>query len=135
MVAFGFISTAKREADYIACLYATNIIAIPAFPPSNTKLKAKLEKIADDAQPAAVLCGQAIELKTGMGDALFIAWDFNKVEAAKLAWEYQLLITPGIYPAVPLHRGGLRFSLTTLNTEQQVNQAIDALADIHARLS
>jgi 8-amino-7-oxononanoate synthase len=52
------------------------------------------------------------------------------VEACKILWRHGILITPAVYPTVPLHRSMLRFTLTAANTEEQVFQAIEALAEI-----
>jgi myxalamid-type polyketide synthase MxaB len=48
-------------------------------------------------------------------------------EACKLLWEYDILITPAIYPAVPMHRNLVRFSITASNTEAEIDQAIKGL--------
>lgn len=47
--------------------------------------------------------------------------------ACKLLWEYDVLITPAIYPAVPMHRNLVRFSITSANTEAEIDQALKGL--------
>jgi 7-keto-8-aminopelargonate synthetase-like enzyme len=49
------------------------------------------------------------------------------VRACKLLWEHDVLVTPAIYPAVPLNRNLVRFSITAANTESEVEHAIAAL--------
>jgi myxalamid-type polyketide synthase MxaB len=49
------------------------------------------------------------------------------VKACKLLWEHDVLITPAMYPAVPLNRNLVRFSITAANTEAEVEHAIGAL--------
>jgi 7-keto-8-aminopelargonate synthetase-like enzyme len=49
------------------------------------------------------------------------------VKACQLLWEYDIVITPAMYPAVPLDRNLVRFSITAVNTEAEVEQAIAAL--------
>jgi myxalamid-type polyketide synthase MxaB len=56
------------------------------------------------------------------------------VRACKLLWEHDILITPAIYPAVPLHRNLVRFSITAANTEAEVEQAIAALRVVRETL-
>lgn len=56
------------------------------------------------------------------------------IQATQIAWEHGLLITPGIFPAVPIHQGGLRFSVTALNTEAQINQVLVGLKAIKDKL-
>jgi 7-keto-8-aminopelargonate synthetase-like enzyme len=51
-------------------------------------------------------------------------------EACKLLWEYDILITPAIYPAVAMHRNLVRFSITASNTEAEIDQAIAGLQAI-----
>ena len=54
--------------------------------------------------------------------------DVGQVTAAcKLLWEYNILITPAIYPAVPMHRNLVRFSITSANTETEIDQALTGL--------
>jgi len=48
-------------------------------------------------------------------------------QACKLMWKHNILITPAIYPAVPMHRNLVRFSITASNTEAEIDQAISAL--------
>ena len=49
------------------------------------------------------------------------------INACQLLWEYDILITPAMYPAVPMHRNLVRFSITAANTEAEVDQAIRGL--------
>ena len=54
--------------------------------------------------------------------------DIEQVTAAcNMLWEYDILITPAVYPAVPIHRNLVRFSITAANTEAEINQAIAGL--------
>jgi acyl carrier protein len=52
------------------------------------------------------------------------------VNACKVLWEHGILITPALFPAVPVDRGALRFTLTAANTEEQVRLAIGALRKV-----
>ncbi|HEX2108104.1 MAG TPA: aminotransferase class I/II-fold pyridoxal phosphate-dependent enzyme [Rubrobacteraceae bacterium] len=52
------------------------------------------------------------------------------VKACKVLWEHGILITPALFPAVPVDRGALRFTLTAANTEEQVQRAIEALRKV-----
>ncbi|MGZ8135936.1 MAG: aminotransferase class I/II-fold pyridoxal phosphate-dependent enzyme [Methylococcaceae bacterium] len=58
----------------------------------------------------------------------------DTVKACQIAWEYNLLLTPGIFPAVPLNRSGLRLSITALNTPAHIDQALAALHKIRSTL-
>jgi len=57
------------------------------------------------------------------------------VEACNVLWEHGILITPALFPAVPVDRGALRFTLTAANTEEQVRRAIEALRKLREETS
>jgi acyl carrier protein len=52
------------------------------------------------------------------------------IKACNVLWEHGILITPALFPAVPVDCGGLRFTLTAANTEEQVWRAIAALRNV-----
>jgi acyl carrier protein len=56
-------------------------------------------------------------------------------EASTILWDHGLLVTPSIYPAVPLDACGVRFTLTAANTDLEIDQALTALAEIAARVN
>lgn len=55
-------------------------------------------------------------------------------KACQLLWEADILITPAMYPAVPINRNLVRFSITAVNTEAEVNRAIRALETVWEKL-
>lgn len=59
----------------------------------------------------------------------------SAITACKTLWKHGILITPGIFPAVPYNRSILRFSITAANTEIEIDQALVALREIHTQLS
>ncbi len=54
----------------------------------------------------------------------------DTIKASQIAWEHGLIFTPGVFPAAPANRGGLRFSVTAVNTETEIDSAIRALEEI-----
>jgi myxalamid-type polyketide synthase MxaB len=56
------------------------------------------------------------------------------VKACQLLWEHDILITPAIYPAVPINRNLVRFSITAANTEEELEHAIGALKAVRDSL-
>ncbi|WAL60079.1 aminotransferase class I/II-fold pyridoxal phosphate-dependent enzyme [Thermocoleostomius sinensis] len=54
--------------------------------------------------------------------------------ACQQLWQHGILITPAIFPAVPVNRSALRFSITAANTEAEVEQAIRALQAVWDQL-
>jgi myxalamid-type polyketide synthase MxaB len=56
------------------------------------------------------------------------------VKACKVLWEHDILITPAIYPAVPINRNLVRFSITAVNTEEELDHAIGALKAVRDSL-
>jgi myxalamid-type polyketide synthase MxaB len=59
-----------------------------------------------------------------MGD-----WD-HMVAGSQTLWEHDILITPAIFPAVPANRNLVRFSVTSANTDSEIDQAIGGLQAI-----
>ncbi|MCM0590409.1 MAG: pyridoxal phosphate-dependent aminotransferase family protein [Gloeotrichia echinulata DEX184] len=59
----------------------------------------------------------------------------SAITACKILWKHGILITPGIFPAVPYNRSILRFSITAANTDIEIDQVLVALRDIHTELS
>ncbi|MCC5633715.1 aminotransferase class I/II-fold pyridoxal phosphate-dependent enzyme [Nostoc sphaeroides CHAB 2801] len=59
----------------------------------------------------------------------------SAITACKTLWKHGILITPGIFPAVPYNRSILRFSITAANTEIEIDRVLVALRDIHTQLS
>jgi acyl carrier protein len=58
----------------------------------------------------------------------------NVVKACNVLWKHGILITPALFPAVPVDRGALRFTVTAANTEEQVWLAIEALREVGEEL-
>ena len=52
------------------------------------------------------------------------------IEACKIAWRYGIVLTPAVFPAVPLDRGGLRISITAANTDAEIDVLFEALQEI-----
>ncbi len=52
------------------------------------------------------------------------------VDACRLLWEHDILITPAVYPVVPKDRGVLRFSITAANTDDEIDRALEGLARV-----
>jgi 7-keto-8-aminopelargonate synthetase-like enzyme len=56
------------------------------------------------------------------------------IKACNILWEHGILITPALFPAVPIDRGALRFTVTAANTEDQIRRAIEALRKVREEL-
>jgi 7-keto-8-aminopelargonate synthetase-like enzyme len=52
------------------------------------------------------------------------------VAACRILWDHDILITPATFPAVPATRNLVRFSITSANTEEEMDQAIQALGAV-----
>jgi 7-keto-8-aminopelargonate synthetase-like enzyme len=52
------------------------------------------------------------------------------VTACRILWDHDILITPATYPAVPATRNLVRFSITSANTDEELDGAIRALAAV-----
>jgi myxalamid-type polyketide synthase MxaB len=60
-------------------------------------------------------------------------WDAI-VTACRILWEHNILITPATFPAVPATRNLVRFSITSANAEEELDQAIAALRAVREAL-
>ncbi|HEV8297945.1 MAG TPA: hypothetical protein VGQ20_11625, partial [Acidimicrobiales bacterium] len=47
--------------------------------------------------------------------------------ACQVLWDQGVLITPAVFPAMPLERGGVRISVTAANTDSEIEQLLTAL--------
>jgi 7-keto-8-aminopelargonate synthetase-like enzyme len=56
------------------------------------------------------------------------------IKACNVLWEQGILITPALFPAVPIDRSALRFTVTAANTEEQVRRALEALRMVRDEL-
>jgi 7-keto-8-aminopelargonate synthetase-like enzyme len=52
------------------------------------------------------------------------------VIGCRILWEHDILITPATFPAVPATRNLVRFSITSANTDRELDQAIGALREV-----
>jgi 7-keto-8-aminopelargonate synthetase-like enzyme len=57
------------------------------------------------------------------------------LRACQVLWEHDILITPATFPAVPMNRNLVRFSVTAANTPAEVEQAIRALEAVRTEIA
>jgi 7-keto-8-aminopelargonate synthetase-like enzyme/acyl carrier protein len=55
-------------------------------------------------------------------------------EACRVLWDHGVLLTPAVFPAAPLDRGGVRLTPTAANTEKQVDRALAGLQEVRDTL-
>jgi 8-amino-7-oxononanoate synthase len=138
-----FVSCADEEEKRQLAMASTAVFSGPSPTASLASALAGL-RISQNGEGADIrrrLLGLTRELVAG-ARALGFAVDNNEmfplvgvrigyvdevVEACKVLWGHGILITPALFPAVPLDRGALRFTVTAANTEEQVRLAIEAL--------
>ncbi len=48
-------------------------------------------------------------------------------DACRVLWDHGILITPAVFPAAPLEHGGVRLSVTAVNSDDDVDRAVAAL--------
>jgi 7-keto-8-aminopelargonate synthetase-like enzyme len=100
------------------------------------QLRAKLYRLSHRLATGARDLGFEVDNAGGFPIVFVVTGGYERtVKAINLAWEYGLLITPGIFPIVPYRRGGLRFSLTALNTDEEIETTLSALKEIRQRIS
>lgn len=52
------------------------------------------------------------------------------ISACEALWQDGFVLTPSLFPATPLDRGGARLSITAANTDDQVDRLLESLADV-----
>jgi 8-amino-7-oxononanoate synthase len=55
-------------------------------------------------------------------------------EACRVLWGHGVLLTPAVFPAAPLDRGGVRLTPTAANTEEQVDRTLAGLREVRDTL-
>ena len=56
------------------------------------------------------------------------------IRGCQIAWEHGILLTPAVFPALPLDRGGLRLSVTASNSDDDIDQLLRALTAVREQL-
>lgn len=54
--------------------------------------------------------------------------------AMDVLWEAGVIVTPSVFPAMPMDRGGVRFTPTAANTEAEIDLALEAMRTIRNQL-
>lgn len=54
-------------------------------------------------------------------------------DAADTLWAHNVLFTPSLWPAVPLENSGVRFTVTSANTDGEIDQVLAAMAVVADR--
>ena len=145
-----FVTCADEAEKRRLAMASTAVFSGPSPTASLASAIARL-KISQDAEGSDIrrrLLNLTRQLVTGTR-ALGFAVDNNElfpivsvrigavddvVKACNVLWEHGILITPALFPAAPLDRGGLRFTVTAANTEGQIRLAIKALREVREEL-
>jgi 7-keto-8-aminopelargonate synthetase-like enzyme len=56
------------------------------------------------------------------------------IRGCQIAWEHGILLTPAVFPALPLERGGLRLSVTASNSDSDIDILLRALSAVRDEL-
>ena len=79
--------------------------------------------------------GFVIDNNTGFPCVTVICGDIdNTIRAHQVLWKHGILVTPAVFPAMPIDRGGVRISITSANTDEEVDQLIAAFAELSESL-
>jgi len=114
----------------VACL-ASALTGIKINEKEGNKLRLKLYHLSERLVSGARSLGFKVDNNGGFPVVFVVTGKPDQtIKAAKIIWSHGLVITPGIFPAVPYNRGGLRFTITALNTESEIDKAILALEEV-----
>ncbi len=113
-------------------------IAVDEAEPVQSKLAALTKRFSDGVQEAG------FKIMTGPHDVGFpivhVQLDgsvSDVIQSCRKLWDNEpaILLTPAVYPSVPLGEGGLRLQITTAHTEKDIDEAITAIKTAYESLS
>ena len=75
--------------------------------------------------------GFIVDNNTGFPCVTVICGDIdNTIRAHQVLWKHRILVTPAVFPAMPIDRGGVRISVTAANTHDEIDQLLGAFAEL-----
>lgn len=111
----------------VACL-ATALAGISLNRRDGDVRRAKIHRLTRRLVSAAYQIGFEVDNDSDFPivGVVMGGWD-EMVTACNILWDHDILITPATFPAVPITRNLVRFSITAANTEAELDLAIAAL--------
>jgi len=107
---------------------ATALAGIEVNQREGDAIRARLWRLTERLLDGVTALGFEVDNRSGFPIVNVVLGPTEVVLAAcETLWEHGFLLTPALFPAAPLDRGGVRFTLTAANTEGQVDRLLDAL--------
>jgi 7-keto-8-aminopelargonate synthetase-like enzyme/acyl-CoA synthetase (AMP-forming)/AMP-acid ligase II/acyl carrier protein len=95
------------------------------------RLRTVTRRITDHARRIGLLVENHLDFPA----LTIVLGSVNRViRGCQIAWEHGILLTPAVFPALPLDRGGLRLSVTVSNTDADVDLLLRALTAVRDEL-
>jgi acyl carrier protein len=92
------------------------------------QLRARIWRLTTRLIAGARDLGFVIDNDTGFPCVTPIVGGLDETaRACQVLWDQGVLITPAVFPAMPLERGGVRISVTAANTDSEIEQLLTAL--------
>jgi acyl-CoA synthetase (AMP-forming)/AMP-acid ligase II/7-keto-8-aminopelargonate synthetase-like enzyme/acyl carrier protein len=125
---FATASTAVFSGPCPTASLATALAGLDVLSREGPAVWSRLHRLTLLLVDGARALGFAVDNTGGFPIAsLVIGRAEDAIRACQILWEEGLLITPGLFPAVPLHRSVVRFSVTAAHTDAQIDRALQAL--------
>ncbi|MBF0376203.1 MAG: aminotransferase class I/II-fold pyridoxal phosphate-dependent enzyme [Desulfamplus sp.] len=110
---------------------ASSLVGIDVNEKEGDNLRLRLYNLSEKLASGARTLGFKVDNQGGFPIIYVVTGEpEHTVNAMNMAWDRGLIVSPGIFPAVPINHGGLRFSVTALNTESEIDNALNVLEDI-----
>jgi acyl carrier protein len=137
-----FASTSVFSGPIPVASLASSISALDVNEAEGDGLRRHVRDLATRMIIGARNLGFEVESQLAFPIVTIVLGDLTKVElGCRILWDQGILLTPAVFPAAPLDKGGVRFTLTAANTVSEVEGLLnglcvlrDAFAD-HGRLS
>jgi acyl carrier protein len=132
---FATASTAVFSGPCPTASLATALAGLDVLSREGPAIWSRLHRLTLRLVDGARALGFAVDNTGGFPVAsVVIGRAEDVIRACRILWEEGMLITPGLFPAVPLHRAVVRFSVTAAHTEAQVDRALQALDAVRRAL-
>jgi 7-keto-8-aminopelargonate synthetase-like enzyme len=93
--------------------------------------RAHLWNLTDQVLRGVRELGFTVDNDTGFPCVTVVCGDIdNTVRAHQVLWKHGILVTPAVFPAMPIDRGGVRISITAANTQDEVDQLLAAFSEV-----
>ena len=114
---------------------ATSLAGLRVNAEEGDQLRDRLQRVTRRITDHARAIGLIVENHIDFPALTIVLGSVSRViRGCQIAWEHGILLTPAVFPALPLERGGLRLSVTASNSDSDIDILLRALSAVRAEL-